>query len=324
MAITTGTVGQIQLDDLVEAVHGIYSIKDAKRTLWDVWMHANHHASGIAEEVRKGNRGEELMSQVADCAMWLFTMVTRLQGQIGVPKARDSEQESLIRIASSCSVMLWKRFPGMCPFCYWRRIAGARDREKEPGFTNPCDCALQTPEKLNADQKRHHAALMTAFSQENIARRPNGVDEWQKMFATIFAANLSQLSIGDISLHLLEEMGEVSNALARMYSYSEKSFVANEPLWRQFQLEEELSDVLSRLFAIAHALSFESTRAQNGAKTLLSQIIWRRYGSDKDQRFTCWKCKEPSCSCPIIMVPLDRSVDELRGLIQSTGEALVE
>src|ERR1700687_2058843 len=95
MGITTKTVGQMQLDELVEAVHGIYSVKDAKRSLWDVWMHANHHASGMAEEVSKENYGEDLMRQVADYAMWLFTMVKKLQGEIGIAKTPDMMQESL-------------------------------------------------------------------------------------------------------------------------------------------------------------------------------------------------------------------------------------
>jgi NTP pyrophosphatase (non-canonical NTP hydrolase) len=304
----------LQLDELVEAVHGIYSSKDAKRSLWDVWMHSNHHAAGIAEEIRKRNYDEDLLCQVADFAMWLFTMVKRLQGEIGVRTPPDSEQDSLIRIASSCSTLLWKRFPGLCPFCYWRRTAGTRELEREPVLALPCDCAKHTPEKLNADQKRNHAAALRAFSEDKIANRPNGVDEWQKMFATIFADKLDGLTIGDAALHLLEEMGEVSNALARMYSYSEKNFVTNEPMWRQFLLEEELADVLSRLFALVQVLS-----TATGAHTLLSQIIWRRYGSDSSQQFRCWKCQEPKCTCAIIMVPSDRSVYELRKLIQSTG-----
>ncbi len=319
MPVTSKTIGQMQLDDLVEGVHGIYSSKDAKRSLWDVWMHTNHHASGIAEEVRKGNHGDDLLREVADCAMWLFTMVEKLQGQIGLPKSPDSPQESLIRIAISYSDMLWKRYPSVCPFCYWRRTAGTRQREQEPGFSDPCDCASHVPEKLDSLQKRLHARALNAFSRDNLARKPQQVDEWQKMFGTIFAASLKRSS-PQIALHLLEEMGEVSDALTRTYSYSESSFVPDEPSWRQFRLEEELSDVSSRLFVLAQKLNSEAHRDD----ALLSQIIWHRYGSDALKSFVCWKCGKTSCSCQIIIVPLDRSIEELRGLIKSDENTRVE
>src|SRR5258708_1836862 len=97
---TSKTIGRIPLDELVQGVHAVYSGKDAKRSLWDVWMHANHHASAIGEEVRKGSTGGQLLEEIADFAMWLFTMVKKLQGPIGSAKPpNDSQQESLIRIA---------------------------------------------------------------------------------------------------------------------------------------------------------------------------------------------------------------------------------
>src|SRR5713101_6535910 len=110
MPVTSSTIGQMPLDELVEGVHAIYGSKDSKRSLWDVWMHTNHHAAAIAEEVRKES-AEKLLREIADCAMWLFTMVKKLQGPIGIPKPPgDSPQESLIRTASTYSDMLWSKF----------------------------------------------------------------------------------------------------------------------------------------------------------------------------------------------------------------------
>jgi len=124
-------------------------------------------------------------------------------------------------------------------------------------------------------------------------------------------------------------MGEVSNALVRMYTYKESDFVDGEPSIRQVWLEEELSNVSSWLFALVEKLDSVRNRADEYQRwllrddafqrdgLLLSQIIWRRYGSDEHQSFVCWKCGEQSCTCQIILVPPDRSVEDLRGLIDS-------
>jgi len=292
-------------------------------------MHANHHASAIGEEVRKGSGGQ-LLEEIADFAMWLFTVVRKLQGPIGTPKPpNDSPQESLIRIAGSYSDMLWNKFPGICPLCYWRRTRGDRKKEQEAGFRNRCDCISHDNERRDAIQKQLHSNSLRAYSNEIVARKPAGVDDWQKMFSTIFAVNLRHLDLSDIALHLLEEMGEVSDALVRMYTYKETDFITAEPLWRQVRLEEELSDVSSWLFALVEKLnsvchsaadyvrSFHLQEGSGGEYLLLSQVIWQRYGSDSLKKFACWKCGDPHCRCQIILVPPDRSVADLRGLIVS-------
>src|SRR5207248_2378900 len=116
----------------VEGVNRVYSGKDEKRSIWDVWMHANHHASGIAEEIRRGASGQGLLREIADFTMWLLTAVYKLEGEIGVAKPGDGEQESLIRIGNKYSDLLWNRFPRCCPLCYGRRSGGDREKEKEP------------------------------------------------------------------------------------------------------------------------------------------------------------------------------------------------
>jgi len=252
--LSTETIGEMQLDDFVSAIPKIYSNKDAKRSIWDVWMHANHHASAIGEEVRKGASGRELFTEIADFAMWLFTAVNKFRGQIGIANDRESEQESLIRIAHGYSDLLWNKFPSLCPVCYWRRAKGNRTSEKNPGFSEPCDCFLHDVETRNQDQKRRHTKALRAFSRQHSLKKPQGIDQWQDMFARIFEANLRHLTLTSIAFHLLEEMGEVSDAMVRMYTYTEGDFVPGEPSWRQIWLEDELADVSSWLFALVKKL----------------------------------------------------------------------
>lgn len=314
MTVTSKTIGKLQLDDLVEGVNGIYSSKDERRSIWDVWMHANHHAAGIAEEVRKRDT-RELYVQIYDFSMWLFTMIRKLQGQIGIPKPPDeSPKERVIRIGRPFSDMLWQRFPGMCPFCYLRRTAGEKQREGQLGFSDPCDCLPNDATRRSKNEKGPHALALRAFSQTIEARKPTGVDEWQQMFGAIFAANLPRLGLSEIVLRLLEEMGEASDALARMYTYNDETFPAEIPI-RQVWLEGELSDVSSWLFAVVEKLGSGRNGSIGAHRVLLSQIIWNRYGSDELQGFKCWKCRQPSCTCPIIFVPPDRPVEDMQAAL---------
>ena len=74
MKITQDTVGTLTLDEFVARVVGIYQAKDEKRSIYDIWLHATHHASSIGEEVRKFKPGQKLFIEIADFAMWLFSV----------------------------------------------------------------------------------------------------------------------------------------------------------------------------------------------------------------------------------------------------------
>jgi len=326
--LSNETVGQIQLDNFVEAIPKIYHNKDVKRSIWDVWMHANHHASAIGEEVRKGISGRLLLTEVADFSMWLFTTVNKLRGEIGVSKDGESEQESLIRIGHGFSDLLWNKYPGLCPVCYWRRTEGDRTKEEDSGFGNPCDCLLHDVETRSQDQKRQHTKALRAFSREHRQEKSRGIDRWQKMFARIFEANPRHLTLTSIAFHLLEEMGEVSDAMVRMYTYRKEDFVDGEPSWRQIWLENELADVSSWLFALVEKLDTVRQTANEydewrfgtsfrNKRITLSQIIWKRYGSDKIQDFICPHPppQKSVCTCPLILVPADRSVKDLQAKV---------
>jgi len=160
------------------------------------------------------------------------------------------------------------------------------------------------------------------------SEKPKGIDEWQRMFGEIFEPNLATLTLKDIALHLMEELGEASNAMIRMYSYKEETFRSGEPNWRQTNLETQLADVFSWLFALAAKLDLlrqvgDQQRKQLSGSTSvpappvrLSGIIWGRYGSEEMRSFYCPFCGKIVCGCAIISVPATRSAEELREKFQ--------
>lgn len=318
MEYSRAAAGQMQLDDYVGVVPQIYSAHDAERSIWDVWCHTLHHTAAVAEAIRKGAPADELFKEIADFALWLLTTVDKLTGRIGTLKnSNETPVETIIRIQSSCSDLVWHKYPHMCPLCYSRRTKGDRNRESSEDFRAPCDCLTQV-DGLDDEARRRAIIALRSFSEDNRSKKPQSIDEWQKMFGQIFGANLRRLSLTDIALHLMEELGEASDAMIRMYSYTDKKWLAEEARWRQLRLEAQLADVFSWLFALVEKINSTAERAASKAPEpiLLSQIIWRRYGSDDLRSFFCPHCGKPVCSCPVILVPAARSLEELKSLFQ--------
>ncbi len=324
MESSRANVGQKSLDEFVGVVAKIYSPHDGHRSLWDVWCHTLHHAAGVAEQIRKGAPREDLHREIADFSLWLFTTILKLVGNFGEPQgSSEAPHDKFIRIQSTCSDLLWHKYPRACPSCSSSRIADARIDDAGSGRINPCECSVHAPEAEDAAARGKRIEALQNYSEIIHAEKPRAIDEWQKMFGMVFETNLNVLALSDIALHLMEELGEVSDAMIRMYTYSEKKFDNGEPNRRQANLEREIADVFSWLFSLVEKLDLLEQKAHantildpkitpaHTASVRLSGIIWQRYGSDAPESFRCWKCKAHECRCQIILVPATRPAEEL-------------
>jgi NTP pyrophosphatase (non-canonical NTP hydrolase) len=316
MELSHGNVGQMPLDEYVAVVARIYSKHDNHRSIWDVWLHTLHHAAGVAEQIRRGAADKDLHIEIADFSLWLFTLVLKLTGRFGQSDGRsETPVESLIRIQNNCSDLLWHKYPKTCPSCYARRIAVGRIGE-ESLYPRACECSTQEPLPKGGKQRRERINALREHSKEISSEKPRSIDEWQEMFGTIFARSVEARSLTDIALHLMEELGEVSDAMIRMYTYRKDTFIHGEPNWRQSSLEAQIADVFSRLFGLVEKLNRVKIKIQSGVvqpyiPVRLSTIIWERYGSDSEGAFHCPFCACVVCSCGIILVPATRPIEDL-------------
>lgn len=326
MKIIKDSIGTVSLDKFVEIVAGIYYKQDKKRSVWDIWLHATHHAASIGEEVRKEKPEDKLLQEIADFCMWLFTFVGKIKGNIGVPLGNRPErpEESVIRLKYEFSDLIWNKYPNMCPVCFWRRISNGKD-VSDIGFNDPCDCFLHEVESRDEAQRKEHIKKLRKYAETSSLDKPTSVDEWQKMFCTVYQANLRHLTLADIAFHLLEEVGEVSDAMVRMYTYSIEEFESGEPSWRQMYLENEIADVTSWIFTLVNKLQWVETIAKAHERYILGEavlpaipytlsgIIWNRYGSAERQCLYCpHKCKQPICKCPIYLVRTPKGLAKLK------------
>ena len=308
MKHTRATASRMQLDEYVRIVPQIYSAHDRNRSLWDVWCHTLHHGAGVAERLRKEQPADKLFKEIADFALWLFTVVQKLSGRPGRHKgSAETPVETLIRIQNGCSDLVWHRYPGVCHICYARR---SRAGKKGASLLAPCDCSPTTPDLRDKDAKRSDLRALWQFSHTCRSRKPSDINAWQAMFAEVFGTNIKRLSPIEIGFHLMEELGEVSDAMVRMYSYRKNDFRTGEPNWRQARLEAQIADVFSWLFALSEKLNELKRSRHNarlgteegdmsaGQRITLSGIIWLRYGSERLGSFRCPSCDKRTCSCP--------------------------
>jgi NTP pyrophosphatase (non-canonical NTP hydrolase) len=294
MQYSRETVSSLQLDDYVRVVPQIYGAHDDNRSIWDVWCHTLHHGAGVAERLRKEAPADKLFTEIADFCLWLFTTVQKLSGRPGRRKSpNETPADTLIRIGSSCSDLLWHRYPRTCHLCFARRNKGGPRTKGR--LLKPCDCSEQGPDSRDKESKRLDSRDLRGFSEATASQKPKTIDDWQGMFAAIF--DVPSLSPKDIGLHLMEELGEASDALVRMYSYTKRDFRAGELDWRQARLEGQLADVFSWLYTLVEKLNIDNKSAMTPCRVV--------------------------CSCPLIFVPATRPMSEaLRKLQARRGKRI--
>lgn len=327
MSMSRDTIGNVPLDEFVKTVSGVYKRQDKKRSIWDVWLHANHHAAAIGEEVRKSKPGEKLLVEIADFSMWLFTFAGKIRGTYqAVNDDTLNIEEFTIRSEMEFSDIIWNKYPKLCPVCFWNRVKIGL-KPSDPAFIEACDCLVHEVEDRDQSKKRVHVVKLRNYAKDNLDKKPISVDDWQNMFRQIFEANLRNLKLADIAFHLLEEVGEVSDSMVRMYTFHtghKGDFKRSEPKWRQVWLEEELADVTSWLFTLVNSLRFVpeivkdfqkylfgTTALQMEPEFKLSRIIWNKYGNQGLTDLFCPYCGEKKCKCSIVLVNKKEYYDKM-------------
>lgn len=328
MKITKTTSGSIPLQQFASRVTKVYQAKDTMRSIWDVWCHTAHHAAAVSQVFRVDQCSTELITEIADFSVWLFTLAEKLKGVVGDRSSpHESEQETLIRVKQDCASILWSRYPGICPACYWRRTGGVTQRERAHGFLQPCDCENLDVESDTVDERAKRALKLRSYSSRHDSSRPKSIDQWQAELRRIYTIQLSRMSTDQVISRLLEKTGKVSDALVRMYSFSANRLILGVLTTRQINLEEQLADMFMWVFLLAakldlqrelglvidRVLSFTPSRPRRTAT--LSAIVWSRYGSDRLKTFICPHCRSVKCVCQLFIVPVNCSKDELLNIL---------
>jgi NTP pyrophosphatase (non-canonical NTP hydrolase) len=138
---------------------------------------------------------------------------------------------------------MWKRYPGFCPYC----------------LSAPCACK---------ERRKNRQRFAGKFK----GKRPVVIQEWQKMFWSIYPNALQNSAI-----HLAEEAGEVDEALRNYIATHEKDWF--------IKVVEELVDLVTNIFAVASCLHIDLA---------VSLVAYFAKG--------CPACKTNPCKCGYVAV----------------------
>lgn len=157
----------------------------------------------------------------------------------------------------SISEAIWRKFPNCCPYCLSPRCTCSHGKKSLE------DNASRLEEK--------------AKDKDN---KPLTLDNWQKMFATIYPRDPQGYDQRSNFAHLIEELGETSEAYRISYFHPSA-------------LGSELADVFTWIIGMANLLD---SRARDGAlygysDYRLSREVYFHYPSN------CPNCRNSPCNC---------------------------
>jgi hypothetical protein len=157
----------IRLDDLYKMVAYIYADKNMSRTSTATFAHFVEVCGMLTIHDRKKRReGFDVTDALCKALGWYFPLLAKFQ-------VRSVEE------------LVFRKFPKVCPYC---RSAPHKEAE--------CKLVRGTGSTVN------HAELAQKY-RENWLVRPDSLDNWQKMFQSIYPRSLEEH--GRSTIGLLEE-----------------------------------------------------------------------------------------------------------------------
>lgn len=159
------------------------------------------------------------------------------------------------RLGVNIQESLWQKYPGVCPYCL---------REKD------CICGTEHPvmedKELRLRRLRH----------EHAGREPKTLAGHQALHNRLYSWQHDRELPIVVAAHLVEEGGEVSHAYRHFVMVKDQQ---EKELWWG-RVCEEMTDVLSWMFALANRLEFD-----------LADAVWEYYP------YECVKCHKNQCIC---------------------------
>lgn len=331
------------IDDYKSDFAQIWARDLTERSVFDLWLHVVDHASRVGRAIRLDNP-TGVIDDLADTAVWLMSFVAQC-------RRSNNPVDLHFAFTGTTSDLIWNKFPGQCASCFDDEIAalaasegiaeypeGPWDlheaistwlTEKVSTYSVPgrCNCLARADRyvarrdfdrtlRTRLDKARHHYADQL----QQAGHKPTNIVEFENMFGRIFGSQQRVLSLQTIAFHLLEEVGDATQAFKDCYTFDANREAFNDELrdHRRQRLQEEVADIFSWMFAMTlkvKALYRDS--ATEYATTLVprsqgpyrredsfrfSDVIWSKYGTARDgghwEALKCPGCEVAPCTCP--------------------------
>lgn len=321
------TAPDATLDDLIQDIHIVWVKKDSQRTIYDTLLHTVNHASKLGEQVRRGEY-KGVLDELGDTVMWFLTLVGKLQQPVE-QRSKTNREAILFYTPRTLTDIVWNKYPYVCPACFLRL---SRENTSVDPWKRPCDCLLnpRLAEERTEEEKAETEMALRDFAENHKDNKVEKLAGLEEMFASLFVANYENLPLESIAFHLLEEVGEVSDALIRMYTYNTNRTPDPGQIFesRRAHLESEIADVVSWIFAVSIKVKllfkiydklpskvglepFETTSTPRAQQINLANILWNRYGDRNTGFLYCPSCGRDECDCKLKFYKTKKAIESL-------------
>jgi len=315
------------LDDLIQDIRIVWARKDAQRTVYDTLLHTVNHASKLGEQVRRGEY-KGVLDELGDTVMWFLTLVGKLQQPVE-HRSPTNRETFLFYTPLALTEIVWNKYPCVCPACFLRLSKENRIGE---AWNRKCDCllSLSIVEERTEEEKAETEKALRDFAEEHKDDKVERLADLEEMFASLYVANYENLSLESIAFHLLEEVGEVFDALIRLYSYDISKTPDPAQIFesRRAHLESEIADVVSWIFAVSIKVKllfqvyeklprkvglepFETASTRRAPQINFANILWNRYGDRNTGFLYCPTCGKGECDCKLKFYKTKKAIESL-------------
>lgn len=288
------------------------------------WARVVKHATTACEGMRRNDWGL-VLDEIATTIVWWLAFIQKLNLLNEAARDRDFEDDFVFGLSISATEIVWRKYPGVCPVEFGLAPEDLRNKAWKERPVQDCMCLAMKEKSENRSEveKKRTKKLVRDFALENGCYCPRSIDALEDMLQTIFSRTVYHESIQELFFHFIEEIGEVSEALAdattseclRSDPSSNQRFI-EEREEKRHAIAEELADVFSWSISIvakiqAQLESFESYlkcrdkagqpkgiygSPRESQHISLSGIIWRSYGK-KHGELRCNACHALRCVC---------------------------
>lgn len=289
------------------------------------WARVVQHATTACEGMRRSD-WSLVLEEIATTIVWWMSFIQKLNLVGKRIWANDNfEDDFVFGLSLSATEMVWRKYPGVCPVEFGLVAQNVQNLTwvNRPAQVCTCLASKKEVEQRSLDDKMRAKEHVRQFARKNRRRCPKSIDALEDMFRTIFSGLIYHETIEEIFFHFIEEVGEVSEALANATTseclikrkFSEDKFI-HERRQKLYAIAEELADVFSWSVSIVakiqtELMSFEeyieSRHEDDELQTIrsvlkgsqhisLSEIIWQKYGL-KYGELRCDDCDARPCVC---------------------------
>jgi len=211
------------LDDTIKHINEIYEQSNSERDFRDIIV-LFFEDIGRCFQLIMRKRQDEVEGMLPSMFKWFCALYARFEGR-----------------ASLASEILWKKFPGICPYC----------------VKNRCECGVGK-EVLNVKK-----IFEIADTQKN--SKPKTLNEWQDHFQKIYPRGAESSFEINVS-HLAEELAELSEAYRKAYVRKDIPCV-----------DMELADVFSWIMGLSNLINQLKQSNRDRKEYHIGDVIYENY-----------------------------------------------